>query len=147
MNSAYIWLIVAFILMVAEIIGTDFFLLFLGIAALVTAIVTLVADISFSIQSIIFGVLALVFVTIWLLRHLKKSNDKVKSYQPNAGLASLIGTESEVAEINSDGTFKIVLKDSVCLAEIADVQTLKVGDKVKITAINAVSGRPIVVKI
>ena len=43
----YIWLIIGAVLMVAEIVGTDYFLLFLGLSALITSIV---AATGFSLQ-------------------------------------------------------------------------------------------------
>jgi membrane protein implicated in regulation of membrane protease activity len=148
MNPAYIWLILAFALMAAEIVGTDFFLLFLGSAALVTAIVTFVAgDLSFSAQCIIFGVLALIMVAVWLVRHTRTKGGADSAYSPNAGVDSLNGTETEVAEVGSDGSFKIVVKDSVCLAESGGNETFAVGDRVRIVSIDPKTSRPVVRKV
>ena len=148
MDPAYIWLILAFGLMVAEVVGTDFFLLFLGVAALVTSIVTFLAsEISFSAQCILYGVLSLVFVVIWLLRH-KRKGPRQGDYTPNSGFDSLKGIQTEIAEVGSDGTFKIIGKDSVCLARAASEGTqFAVGDRVKIVDIDETTSRPVVEKI
>lgn len=149
MDPAYIWLILAFGLMVAEVVGTDFFLLFLGVAALVTSIVTflLAGSITFSAQCILYGVLSLIFVVIWLLRH-KRKGPSQGDYTPNSGFDSLKGIQTEVAEVGTDGTFKIIVKDSVCLARAAsDGTQFAVGDRVKIVDIDETTSRPVVEKI
>jgi membrane protein implicated in regulation of membrane protease activity len=148
MDPAYIWLILGFGLMVAEVVGTDFFLLFLGIAAMVTAAVAFCSDsMSFSSQCILYGVLSLILVAVWLFRHMKKKEDK-DSYQPNSGFDSLKGLVTEVSEVNTDGTFKIIVKDSVCLALAAVRGTeFSVGDRVRIVDIDAGTSRPMVEKI
>ncbi|MBQ8706759.1 MAG: NfeD family protein [Succinivibrionaceae bacterium] len=150
MNGAYIWLIIAFALMAAEIAGTDFFLMFLGGAALFTAVVTFCADISFSWQCIVFGIVAMISVILWLLRYfirIRRTGIN-ETYQPNAGHDALKGLETQVTEVGSDGSFKIAVKDSVCLAS-SSVRGVayQVGERVRVVSIDPETSRPVVEKI
>ena len=53
----YIWLIIGAVLMVAEIVGTDYFLLFLGLSALITSIVA-ATGFSLQVQILVFCILS-----------------------------------------------------------------------------------------
>lgn len=139
MTSGYIWLIISFLLMGAEILGTDYFLLFLGSAALITSIVSFVCDLSFWTEATIFGVLGLLFVIVWFVLHCKKKNDNgtKESYVPNTGLASYVGKKTKVSSVEIDGTIKVVINDTVYLAKGSSGETYQPEDVVEILGISS----------
>lgn len=136
MSSYYIWLIIAFVLMAAEILGTDFFLLFLGCAALITAIISAVINISLLKECTIFGVLGLLSVVIWFVKHSKKKSSGDQSYVPNSGLQNYVGTKTTIYGVNDDGTVKVVINDTVYLAHSVTGEVFSPEDTVEVVSID-----------
>jgi hypothetical protein len=141
----YIWLIIGAVLMVAEIVGTDYFLLFLGLSALITSIVA-ATGFSLQVQIIVFCILSFCSIIFWFYRHSKAGKDEKPDYQPNSGLRTLVGRVSLVDSVGSDSTVKIVVNDTVYLAFVRDESVLKPGESVKIVDFDASSDRLIVEK-
>ena len=141
----YIWLIIGAVLMVAEIVGTDYFLLFLGLSALITSIVA-ATGVSLQVQIIVFCILSFCSIIFWFYRHSKAGKDEKPDYQPNSGLKTLVGRVSLVDSVGSDSTVKIVVNDTVYLAFVRDESVLKLGESVKIVDFDAASDRLIVEK-
>lgn len=136
MTSFYIWLSIGIVLMCAEILGTEFFLLFLGISAIVTSIVVLVIqNMDVMSQLTTFSILAIISVCLWYFIH-RKDMSKQSEYVPNGGLSAHINKKVEVDSIDSDGTIKIKILDSVYIATSVDDAKLNVGDCVIITGVN-----------
>lgn len=136
MSSYYIWLIIAFVLMAAEILGTDFFLLFLGCAALITAIISAVINISLLNECTIFGVLGLLSVVIWFVKHSKKKSSGDQSYVPNSGLQNYVGTKTTIYGVNDDSTVKVVINDTVYLAHSVTGEVFSPEDTVEVVSID-----------
>lgn len=145
MEICWVWLILAAILATAEMLGTDFFLLFLAVSATLTGL----ADYAFSLtlrhDVAIFCVLALCSVSIWFWRHRGIRNDR-GDYVPNSGLGFQPGMTAKVLDLESDGAIRISFKDSSILAcpENPNQEFAK-GDVVVISGI-APNGRVVIKK-
>jgi hypothetical protein len=63
-DPAWLWLIGGVVLLIAEVIAPGFFLIFIGAAALVTGLLTLVAGLGVALQLAVFAVLAFLAVRI-----------------------------------------------------------------------------------
>ncbi len=135
-DTYYIWLIIAFVLMAAEIIGTDFFLLFLGCAALITAFVSYFVNISFWTEATIFGVLGLILVVVWFILHRKKKDASQPNFMPNSGLKNYIGTKTTVCSVDEKGFPKIEINDTVFLACGQNFETFAEGDLVEVVGVD-----------
>ena len=143
-NWFYIWLIIGSILMLSELIGTDFFLLFLGLSALVTYIVG-VFGASWQVQVIVFCILSFCSIIFWFYRH-SKHKANAPAYEPNMGPKNLVGRSSKVDAIEGDTAVKIIVNDTVYLATCKDMASLQVGDQVRIVDFDSAKDRLIIEK-
>jgi membrane protein implicated in regulation of membrane protease activity len=71
-SAWHMWLIAGAVLIIAEIIGTEFILLALGLAALITALVTAVFSIEMTGQVGTYAIAALVLVPVTVLFYRRK---------------------------------------------------------------------------
>lgn len=143
-NWFYIWLIIGSILMLSELIGTDFFLLFLGLSALVTSIVGVVGA-NWQVQVIVFCILSFCSIIFWFYRH-SKHKANAQAYEPNMGPKNLVGRSSKVDVIEGDTAVKIIVNDTVYLATCKDMASLQVGDQVRIVDFDSAKDRLIIEK-
>lgn len=141
-NLFWVWLILGSLLVIAELLGTDYFLLFIGLSAIVTALSALVVGLEG--QIVIFCILAIISIAFWFYRHKKNKTATNQDYEPNAGLKTLVGRESKVDSVESDNTVKIEVNDSVYIAKTNGNQIPKVGDAVKIIDFDQKSNRLVV---
>ncbi len=145
MEIYWVWFILAAILATAEMIGTDFFLLFLAASAVLTGLADFAFQLPFRYDVAIFCVLALCSVSIWFWRHRGVRND-TSDYVPNSGLGIQPGMTAKVLNLESDGAIRISFKDSSILACAEDArQEFAKGDFVVISGI-APNGRPVIKK-
>ena len=90
-NAAYLWLMSAAILAIAEIFVPGVFLIWIALAAAITGAVTFLAPLTLAGQLTLFGISALATVFLgrrWYLTHIVESNDPLL----NNRAARLIGT-------------------------------------------------------
>lgn len=125
------WLILAIVLVIAEMLGAAGFLLSLGLAAVATALSTWLGDFDLTIQLLFFSVYSIVFALVWWYINLsvKKSNFNII----NQPLEQFIGKTACLATPIENGVGKIYLNDSVWLVTGPDLPT---AQRVKIIAVS-----------
>jgi inner membrane protein len=125
----WIWLILAAILSTAEILVPGFFLMWLGAAAAVTGVVSLLLPIGVPFQIGLFALLSVASVWAarrWFIRNPIVSSDPML----NDRGARLTGEVVTVVEAIKDGRGRVKVGDSVWNARGADAD---VGAQVRVT--------------
>ena len=119
LSPSTIWLSLGLILCIAEILAPGIFLLWLGIAALLTGLLALVLPVPIAAQLAAFAVLAV--VSVFIGRRWTKS-DAIASDDPllNDRLARLIGQQVTVEDAIAGGRGRVRVGDSVWAATGAD---------------------------
>lgn len=133
----YGWWLLALVLIAAEMVAPGYFMLWIGIAAGVMGLVTLVApQIPALAQAVLFGVFAIASCLVYwkFIRPLAEQRDD----QPllNRRGAQLIGQRFIVCDAIVNGRGRVKVGDSEWLAEGPD---LPVGSAVKVVAVDGVS--------
>lgn len=143
MSSLWLWSAVAVILLAGEVITTSFVLLFFAIAALITAMVTLVnPEISLTVQIIIFGILGLLSLALgrrWIKAKVLTKNSPAFQMDSNSEFVSdrdlAAGSEGAVlyqgapwTAVN-DGTDPIVAGDRVRVVRTSGIKIMIVKVK------------------
>lgn len=133
----YGWWLLALVLIAAEMVAPGYFMLWIGIAAGVMGLVTLVApQIPALAQAVLFGVFAIASCLVYwkFIRPLAEQRDD----QPllNRRGAQLIGQRFIVCDAIVNGRGRVKVGDSEWLAEGPD---LPVGSTVKVVAVDGVS--------
>lgn len=134
-EAHWVWLILAAVLGTAEIILPGFFLIWIGLAALVTGLVTMLTGIGEPAQFVIFAVLSIAAVVAgkrWFALNPIETSDP----HLNDRTARLIGEVVTVVEAIEGGTGRVRVGDGVWSAMGANAP---VGTRLRVTG--AVSGR------
>jgi inner membrane protein len=128
-NSPWSWIIAGLILLALELVLPGGFLLWMGIAGLVTGLVTLFQPIGWPLQWLIFGVLSLVSIVLWVrwTRSREKQSDRPLL---NSRGEQLVGHEAVLEQPISQGFGRIVLGDTVWRVSGPD---LPAGQRVRVT--------------
>lgn len=128
--QAWHWLILAFVLLGLEIIGTGGFFIGVGCAALTQAGITvLFPDMSWQLQTSTYTVLAVIF-TVLYWKVFKKYNEQTDNSLLNDRAAQLIGRRVNLKEDVPTGQTKIQFGDTLWKAQ--SKQPLKKGDLVEV---------------
>ncbi|MBO9664876.1 NfeD family protein [Dokdonella sp.] len=133
----YGWWLLALVLIAAEMLAPGYFLLWIGIAAGVMGLVTLVMPgLPALAQAVLFGVLAIAACLVYW-RYIRPVAEQ-RNDQPllNKRGAQLIGRRFVLAEAIVNGRGKVKVGDSEWLAEGPD---LPVGSEVEVVAVEGVS--------
>ena len=128
LEQHYMWLALGVFLCAAEILVPGMFLIFLGLAALVTGLIAWMVPIALPFQIVIF--VALAFVAVFLGRNFVRKNP-IEEADPmmNKRGDRMTGETATVVEALADGSGRVKHGDSVWLARGPD--TAK-GAKVRI---------------
>lgn len=128
-NTSYAWMSLAFILIAMEMMVPGAYLVWIGLAALVTGLLDLVLPINWIAQLLIFGVLSVVFSVIGSKLYDPK---KIKSDKPdlNNTIAQLVGREAKVVVAIEAKRGKIKLGDTLWNVE---GPAAEIGQLVRIT--------------
>ena len=133
----HIWLIIAGVCLVIEMITTGFLIFWFGIGALLTMIVSFFFPSNLLLQTIVFIVSStlLIFLTKPLVEKLTKSDNKIKT---NA--FSIIGKKGIVVQdINPTyGIGQIKVAGEVWSAKTTDGSIIEKGSQIEITDIDGV---------
>ncbi len=119
MADHWAWLILGAVLMMAELLAPGFFLMWIGGAAIVVGIATLILPIGSELQLILFTIVALAAVLSarrWFAANAIESDDP----QLNNRLARLTGEVVIVVDAISGGRGRVKIGDSVWSAKGAD---------------------------
>lgn len=128
-DAHWLWAVLGLILLAAEMLLPGVFLLWFGLAALATAVLTFATDPSVPVQVVNFVTLSLIFAYSakrWLADRPIESSDPLL----NNRLGRLIGEVGVVSLPITGGSGRVRLGDSEWQAEGADVP---VGGQVRVT--------------
>jgi len=126
------WWILALALIIIEMVAPGFFLMWIGAAAAVTGLVTMIApSLPWEAQFVLFGVLAIASV-VGARYYFKRNPIETTDSTLNKRGAQYIGRTFSLEEAIVNGTGKVRVGDSVWRAFGPD---LPVGDRVKVTGV------------
>jgi len=145
-NVAYWhWIVVGVLLAAVEMFVPTFFMLWLGVSAIVVGLLSLVIPMSFAVQMLVWGLLSLVCLVIWFMFVSPKMKDRTKSGMAMEALHGKIGTVLEYQQSSSRGLLRF---SAPLLGEdewrFICEQPLNPGDKV---AVLDTSGNDLIVKL
>lgn len=136
MSPWLIWLLVACFFAIAEIFTAGFMVIWLGVAALVSLVFSLIFPKAIAAQIIIWGILSIILVLCT-----KKFADKVNPTVAQTNVYSVIGKKANVIiEINGEkSTGQVKVDGDVWSAKSDDFNAIiPVGSVVEITRIDGV---------
>ncbi|ODR99225.1 hypothetical protein AUC68_04245 [Methyloceanibacter methanicus] len=112
----WVWLILAAVLLVLEMLAPGIFLMWFGFAALVTGVIALRYDIAWQWQLIWFGGLSLVTV-ILVNRYLRQNPPETDAPLLNQRAAQFIGQTFELADAIENGRGSVHAGDTIWRVE------------------------------
>lgn len=116
LSASTIWLVLAVLLTLVEVMTLTFFLMWIALAAFILAIVTWVApDMSMATQLILFALLSIV-ITLPGYKYIRPMVKKSEGETLNARTRALIGQGGPVV-IDGAGNLKIQIGDTFWLAK------------------------------
>ena len=127
--GAWSWIVAGLILLALELVLPGGFLLWMGIAGLVTGGVTLAVPIGWPLQWLIFGVVSLVGIALWVRWQRGRPIASDRPYL-NRRADQLVGQEAVLEQAIAQGFGRVVLGDTVW--RVAG-QDLPIGTPVRIT--------------
>lgn len=133
------WWAIAVVLFSLEVLAPVFFLLWLGIAAVMVGfLVYLVPDLDWRYQLVVFTVLS-VAVTVAGRRYFAKTNQETDQPNLNQRGAQLIGRKITLESDLTDGTGRVHIDDTTWHVKTTAGETIKKGSKITITAVDGAS--------
>ena len=126
------WLILGAILLALEIMVSGIFMLWLGLAAMVTGLATLLFSVNVQAQLIIFAITSVITVLIGRKLFAARNNDTDQPYL-NQRRGQLIGKTFVVTSSIENGRGKVKIGDTVWTAEGPDTQ---IGDRVRVIGVD-----------
>jgi membrane protein implicated in regulation of membrane protease activity len=127
------WWVVALVLIIVEMVAPGFFLMWIGGAAAVTGLITLIApSLPWQVQFLIFGVLSVASV-VGARYYIKRNPIVTADATLNRRGAQYVGRTFSLEEAIVNGIGKVRVGDTLWRAEGPD---LPVGDRVKVTGVD-----------
>ena len=126
--GAWSWIVAGLILLALELVLPGGFLLWMGIAGLVTGFVTMAAPIGWPLQWLIFGVVSLVGIALWVRWQRGRAVASDRPYL-NRRADQLVGQQAVLEQPISQGFGRVVLGDTVWRVSGPD---LPIGTPVRI---------------
>jgi inner membrane protein len=108
----WVWVVVGVILLALELVVPGGFLLWMGVAGIVTGLASLVQPIAWPLQFLLFGGLSLVLIVAWLRYHRGRETPSDSPFL-NRRAERFLGHEAVLDEPISDGFGRLRLGDSV----------------------------------
>lgn len=127
-NGPWSWIVAGLVLLALELVVPGGFMLWMGIAGIITGLITLFQPIGWPMQWLIFGVLSLVSIAIWVRWNRSRPTPTDRPYL-NRRADNLVGQEAVLEQAITQGFGRIVLGDSVWRVAGPD---LPVGQRVRI---------------
>lgn len=127
-NAPWAWIIAGLVLLALELVLPGGFLLWLGLAGIVTGLATLFQPLAWPLQWLLFGILALVAIYGWT-RWTRNHREKTDSPFLNRRADSFIGHEAVLDQPISEGFGRLVLGDTIWRISGPD---LPAGQRVRI---------------
>jgi membrane protein implicated in regulation of membrane protease activity len=132
LSAGWLWGIAGLLLLIAEALAPGFFLIFIGAAAILTALATLAFGLALPAQLIVFVAAAALAVAIGRRRYEEPPNVDIDHRLNNPG-RRLEGRVASVVTAVDDSGGRVRLGDSEWTARGGPAQP---GDKVRITAVD-----------
>lgn len=136
MPAWFIWLVIAGIFTIVEIATVGFFIIWFGVAAVLTAIFSLFMPEAYMVQVVVWAI-----TSILLVLFTKKFTDKVKPETTATNVYSIIGKRAVVTTAinNENGTGQVKVDGDVWSARTENYEeTIPVGEHVEILRIDGV---------
>lgn len=124
------WIVIGVVLLALELTVPGGFLVWLGVAAIITGLADFVWPIDWPIQFLIFGILSLVLIVVWMRFFKSKGTQSDKPFL-NDRAGAFIGHEAVLNEPIRDGFGRLSLGDTVWRVAGPD---LPAGQKVRIVS-------------
>jgi membrane protein implicated in regulation of membrane protease activity len=128
-NGPWSWIVAGLVLLALELVVPGGFMLWMGIAGIITGLITLFQPIGWPVQWLIFGVLSLVAIAIWVRWNRSRPAPTDRPYL-NRRADTYVGQEAVLEQAITQGFGRIVLGDTVWRVAGPD---LPVGQRVRIT--------------
>lgn len=128
-NGSWSWIVAGLVLLALELVVPGGFMLWMGIAGIITGLITLFQPLGWPVQWLIFGVLSLVSIAIWVRWNRSRPTPTDRPYL-NRRADYFVGQEAVLDQPIAQGFGRIVLGDTVWRVSGAD---LPVGQRVRIT--------------
>ncbi|EIJ68835.1 NfeD family protein [Pasteurella bettyae] len=135
--SVWHWMILGFILLIGEIILPGIFLLWWGIAAIITAaIMALVPSISLTILGIFYAILAFILSLVWWkYQHRKDAYDEAQTVL-NQRQHAMLGATGIVQEFADTGVGRGYFGDTTWRIQGVELQ---VGDRIEVVSVQGIT--------
>ncbi|WP_386693122.1 MULTISPECIES: NfeD family protein [unclassified Lonepinella] len=134
------WLILGFVLLIAEIAIPGIFLLWWGLAAIVVAgIMQVFPALSLASLGIIYAILATILSVLWWKYQHKKDLVDEKHSHLNQRDHAMLGTVGIVREINDNGIGRGHFGDTTWRIQQAHNEMLQVGDRIKVLTVQGIT--------
>lgn len=127
-NGPWSWLIAGLVLLALELVVPGGFLLWMGIAGIITGLTTLVWAIGWPAQWLIFGVFSLISIALWV-RFTRGRGDRSDRPLLNRRADQFLGQEAVLEQAIAQGFGRVQLGDTVWRVSGRD---LPVGARVKV---------------
>ncbi|CAN7292758.1 NfeD family protein [Devosia sp. LjRoot3] len=111
-NAPWAWIIAGLILLSLELVVPGGYLLWLGIAGLITGLVVLFQPIAWPFQWLMFGVLALVAIVLWTRWSRSRPRQSDRPYLNRRG-DSFVGHEAVLEQPIAGGFGRLTLGDTI----------------------------------
>lgn len=128
-NGPWSWIVAGLVLLALELVVPGGFMLWMGIAGIITGLITLFQPIGWPVQWLIFGLLSLVSIAIWVRWNRSVPTQSDRPYL-NRRADTYVGQEAVLEQAITQGFGRIVLGDTVWRVAGPD---LPVGQRVRIT--------------
>jgi membrane protein implicated in regulation of membrane protease activity len=117
-DVVWIWGIVGLALLAAELFAPGFYLLWVGLAALIVCAVAAVFDLTLKAQLLLFGAgsIATCIAGWFFYRGMLKAAPAMNADDVNEAAAQMLGSIGEVLEPGAPGQIRVKVRDSVWLA-------------------------------
>lgn len=110
-NAPWSWIVAGLVLLALELVVPGGFLLWMGIAGVVTGILVLIQPLAWPVQWLIFGVLSLVTITLWV-RLTRNRGDRTDRPLLNRRAEQFIGQEAVLERPIEGGFGRLALGDT-----------------------------------
>ena len=127
-SGPWAWLVAGLIMLALELVVPGGYLLWMGIAGIVTGLVTLLWTIGWPVQWLIFGMLSLISIALWVRWTRSRPAATDRPYL-NRRADHLIGQEAVLEQPIAQGFGRVVLGDTVWRVSGAD---MALGSRVRI---------------
>jgi len=135
-GTAWFWLVLGLVLVIAEIVAPTFWLLWPGLAALVIGLVTaMTGPFDWRIQGVIFALLSV--AATWAgRRYIARKSPTPDAPALNRRAEQYLGRLVKVSEGFAGGRGRVAIDDTIWIAEALDASNPALGDMVEIAGVD-----------